>query len=321
MKKILITGAAGFVAHQIIDYFLKNTNFEIIALDGLTYAGSLDRITTLESYQQNKSRVRFVYWNLRSPFNEYISEKIGDVDYILHLAANSSVEHTIKYPVESVYDNVLATVNVLEFARTLPNLQLMNMFSTDEVFGPFPEGVNATEEHSHRPSNPYSAGKSGAEDYCHAYFTTYNVPVFTTNTMNVFGFNQNKEKYIPTVIRCVQNGETLPVYSNKEKTKAGSRFWIFAYDVADAILFLLDKAKPGERYNIVGEEMDNLDLAKQIAEIVGKELKYEMFDFHSSRPGHDLRYGMNGQKMADMGWTLKFGVKKALEEVIKSYLK
>ena len=317
--KILVTGSCGFVGHQLVDYFLQKTDHEIIAMDGLTYAGSLERITSLESYRKDTSRVKFVHHNLRSPINEYAAEKIGEVDYILHLAANSSVEHTIKYPVESVLDNVLATVHVLEFARTQKNLKLMNYFSTDETYGPMPEGEDATEDYPHRPSNPYSAGKAGGEDYCLAYFTTYKVPVFITNTMNIVGYSQGGEKFVPSVIRCIKEGKTIPIYSNKEKTKAGSRFWIFAYDVADAILFLLDRAVAGERYHIVGTEKDNLDLAKEIAGLMSKELKYEMVNFHESRPGHDLRYGMSGEKMAKMGWKLKFGLTEAFEEIIKSY--
>ena len=316
-QKVLITGSAGFVAHQILDYLLETTDYDIVALDGLTYAGSLKRITDLESYKKNPDRVKFVYWNLRSPLNEYVSNQIGDVDYILHLAANSSVEHTIKYPVESVLDNVLATVNMLEFARAQKNLKLFNFFSTDESNGSSDNGEYFDESAAHRPSNPYSAGKAGGEDYSFAYFKTYGVPVFITKTMNVAGFSQGNEKYIPTVIRCVKNGETLPVYSNKDKTKAGSRFWISAYDVADAISFLLKNATPGERYNIVGTEMDNLDLAKMIAERIGKPLLYKMYDFHSSRPGHDLSYRMSGEKMAKMGWNLKRGIENEIKMIKK----
>jgi dTDP-glucose 4,6-dehydratase len=321
-QRILISGAAGFVGHQVVDYFLKNTSFDLVLLDGLTYAGSLERITSLESY--NPNRVRFVYHNLRSPINNLVSEKIGEVDFILHLAANSSVEYTIDHPIESVYDNVLGTVHMLEFARTQKNLKMMNYFSTDEVYGPASEGVNFDENAPHRPSNPYSAGKAAGEDYCHAYFTTYRLPVFITNTMNCIGPDQHPEKYIPTVVRCIMKDETLKVYSDKEKTKAGSRFWIFVPDVANALTFLLLNAKAGERYNIVGIEKDNLELAKEMAKIAGKELKYEMVDFHSSRPGHDLRYGMSGEKLAKMGWkstTSSFNesLKKTVEWYMKKY--
>ena len=329
IERILITGGAGFIGHQLIDYFLKTTDYELVVLESLTYAGDLNRITRLGSYKENPSRVKFVYHNLRSPINDLVAKSMGLVDYIVHMAANSSVEDTIRNPEASVLDNVLGTVHVLQFARTdalstnelkQKNLKLMLYFSTDEVYGPAPEGVDFDEEAPHKPSNPYSAGKAGGEDYCHAFEVTYGVPVATSNMMNVFGFDQHPEKFIPTVIRSLQKGEVLPIYADSTKTKAGSRFWIFSYDVADAVLFLLKNAKVGEKYHVVGTEKDNLELAQGIAKSMGKELQFEMKDFHSSRPGHDMRYSQSGKKIKKMGWRLKYGLDKALEEIVPTYL-
>jgi len=317
--KVLITGGCGFVGSHVVDWFLQKTDWDLIILDGLTYAGNLNRITDLYSYDER--RVKFVYHNLRAPINELVASRIGSVDYIFHLAANSSVEFTLKNPTITVYDNVMATVNMLDFARTQPNLKLMNYFSTDEVYGPVSSpGEGFDEEAPHKPSNPYSAGKAAGEDYCHAYHVTYGVPVFITNAMNIFGFDQHPEKYIPTVIRKVSEGGNLPVYSSANGKVAGSRFWIFAYDIADALLFLHDKAIPGEKYHIKGTWMDNLDLAKLIASKIGKPLKYEMFDFHSSRPGHDLHYGLDDTKLNKMGWTLSIGIDSGLDQIIPHYL-
>jgi dTDP-glucose 4,6-dehydratase len=317
-KKVLITGACGFVGGHILEYFLDKTDWNFVIIDKLSYAGRLSRIRNLSNYSEK--RVRFVWHDLSAPINDFVKQEIGKIDFIIHMAANSSVEDTIKYPLRSVYDNVLATVNLLEYAKVVKP-KLFNYFSTDEVYGPAPLNHNFDEQSWHRPSNPYSAGKAASEDYCYAYFITYGVPIFITNTMNVFGENQHPEKFIPTVIRKVASGETLPVYSNKAKTKAGSRFWIHGKAVADGLLFLLNgKAKPGERYHIVGTEKNNLDLAKKIAKIIGKPLKYKMYDFHTSRPGHDLRYGMNGEKMAKMGWCLPYTIDEYLEQTVKSYL-
>jgi dTDP-D-glucose 4,6-dehydratase len=195
--------------------------------------------------------------------------------------------------------------------------RLMFCGNTDEVYGPVKNpGEGFDEEAPHRPSNPYSAGKAAGEDYAHAWYVTYGLPVYTTNCMNIFGFDQHPEKYIPTVIRCVKNGTELPVYSSKNGKVAGSRYWIFGYDVASALLFLRDKALPGQKYHIVGEWMDNLDLAKRIAEKMGKPLYYKMYDFHSSRPGHDLHYGLKDTKLGKMGWRREYGIDKGLEMIL-----
>jgi dTDP-glucose 4,6-dehydratase len=315
LSRILITGGAGFVGRHVVEYFLQKTDDEIVVLDSLTYAGNLNRIANLPSYDGN--RVKFVYHNLRSPINDLVHGYIGEIDHIYHLAANSSVEFTLLNPEITVYDNVLATVNMLEYARK-HDVAGMNYFSTDEVYGPvLNPGDGFPEDAPHRPSNPYSAGKAAGEDYAHAWNVTYGLPVYITNSMNIFGFDQHPEKYIPTVIRCVQNNEELPVYSTKDGTMAGSRYWIFGYDVADALLFLRERAEPGEKYHIVGTWMDNLELAKLIAMKLGKPLKYRMYDFHSSRPGHDLHYGLKDTKMGRMGWNRVYGIRDGLEMILR----
>jgi dTDP-glucose 4,6-dehydratase len=301
----------------MVDYLLKKTPLDLVILDGLTYAGNLNRITDLQSYKENPGRLTFIYHNLRSPINELVAERIGAVDYIIHLAANSSVEYTLKHPEESVLDNVMATVNILEFARTQKSLKLINYFSTDEVYGPVMKPGDGFEESApHRPSNPYAAGKAAGEDYCYAYFTSYNVPVFITNSMNILGYDQHPEKFIPTVIRAVGEGSTVPIYASPDLAVAGSRYWIFAEDVAAAIWFLLSRAAPGQKYHIVGEWSDNLALAQRIADIMGRPLKYEMVNFHESRPGHDMHYGLTDTKMWRMGWTRGGSLVKGLRKIL-----
>jgi dTDP-glucose 4,6-dehydratase len=267
-------------------------------------------------WKEHHRRIKFVWHDLRAPINEYVSAEIGRIDFVAHLAANSSVEATIRDPLSSVMDNVLGTVNLYQWART-KKIKLIDYFSTDETLGAAPEGINFKEDAMHNPTNPYSAGKASAEDYSHAFFITYGLPIFITRTMNVFAERQHPEKFIPTVMRKVLTGETLPVYSNKEKTKAGSRFWIYAQSVAEALLFLFQNANAGEKYHIVGEEKDNLDVAKQIAAVIGKPLNYEMVDFHSSRPGHDLRYGMSGEKLAQMGFVPTLDFDKSITQTVK----
>ncbi len=180
----------------------------------------------------------------------------------------------------------------------------MLYFSTDEVFGPAGPEVAFKEWDRYNSSNPYAATKAGGEELALAYANTYKLPVFITHTMNVFGERQHPEKFIPKVVRHVVRGLTMPIHSDPSRTKPGSRFYIHARNVADAVLFLLEHGEPREKYNIVGErEVDNLTLAQMIARVIGKPLKYELIDFHNSRPGHDLRYALDGSKLAAMGWS------------------
>jgi len=332
-KKILITGGAGFIAHHVIDKILSTTDWHIITLDRLDFSGNLNRLNeVVMSYPQSeRKRVRVVHHDLKAEINPEIAALIGPIDLISHLAAGSHVDRSITYPLEFVMDNVVGTAHILDYARKLSNLERFAYFSTDEVFGPAPKGINYKENDRYNSTNPYSATKAGAEELVVAFENTYGLPSFITHTMNVFGERQNPEKYIPMVIKKVRDGEKVTVHANSEKTIAGSRHYIHAEDVADALMFLfnynissLKEDSTGakcQKFNIVGkDEIDNLQLAQFIAETQKKELIYEMVDFHSQRPGHDLRYALDGGKMKTMGWTPKSAYDR-LESTINWTLK
>jgi len=332
-KSILITGGAGFIAHHVIDKILSTTDWEIITLDRLDFSGNLNRLNeVVSSYPKSEQkRVKVVHHDLKAELNPEISATIGKIDYISHLAAGSHVDRSISYPLEFVMDNVVGTAHILDYARKLDNLERFAYFSTDEVFGPAPSGVYYKENDRYNSTNPYSATKAGAEELVVAFENTYGLPAIITHTMNVFGERQNPEKYIPMVIKKVRDDGTVTVHANTEKTAAGSRHYIHAEDVADALLFLYDydisKISPDstgakcQKFNIVGkDEIDNLELAKFIAKVQRKELKYEMVDFHSQRPGHDLRYSLDGTKMKKIGWEPHSAYDR-LESVIQWSLK
>ena len=317
-KKILITGGAGFIAHHVIDKILSTTDWEIVTLDRLDFSGNLNRLKeVVSSYpEKEQRRVKVVHHDLKAELNPEIIATIGHVDLISHLAAGSHVDRSITYPLEFVMDNVVGTAHILDYARKLDNLERFAYFSTDEIFGPAPKGVNYKENDRYNSTNPYSATKAGAEELVVAFENTYGLPSLITHTMNVFGERQNPEKYIPMVIKKVRDNDKVTVHSNSEKTIAGSRHYIHAEDVADALLFLykydISTIKPDntgakcQKFNIVGkDEIDNLELAKFIAKTQDKDLNYEMVDFHSQRPGHDLRYALDGSKMEKMGWVPK----------------
>ena len=314
-KKILITGGAGFIAHHVIDKILSTTDWEVVTLDRLDFSGNLNRLNeVVSSYpKSDRKRVKVIHHDLKAELNPEITSTIGKVDYISHLAAGSHVDRSISYPLEFVMDNVVGTAHILDYARKLDSIEQFAYFSTDEVFGPAPKGINYKENDRYNSTNPYSATKAGAEELVVAFENTYQLPCIITHTMNVFGERQNPEKYIPMVIKKVRDGGKVTVHANKDKTVAGSRHYIHAEDVAEALLFLYnydittiepdDTGAKCQKFNIVGKnEIDNLQLAQFIADTQSKKLIYEMVDFHSQRPGHDLRYALDGSKMKKMGW-------------------
>lgn len=318
MKSILITGGCGFIGHHFVEHFLKYSDYNIYILDKLTYASSgFDRLRDIEAYDDKRVTILTSDISNTIPFG-IIKEVEKDLIFILHLAAETHVDNSIINPMPFVISNIIGTVNMLEFAKNLPNLKGFVYFSTDEVFGPAPEGVFYKEWDRYNSTNPYAASKAGAEELCLAYANTYNIPLFITHTMNAAGERQHPEKFIPICIRNILEGKTIYIHSDPTKTKSGTRFYIHCRNIANGIHFLLDKFEKREKYNIVGErEVSNLDLALHIGNIIGKKVNYELIDFHSSRPGHDLRYSLNGEKMKSIGWEIPMGYEKWLEKLVK----
>jgi len=332
-KRVLITGGAGFIGHHIIDLFLKKTDWEIISLDRLDYSGNLNRLdNVVRQYPPEvRKRVKIVWHDLKAEIAEINRNLIGDVDIILHLAASSHVDRSISHPMEFVMDNTIGTVHMLNYARTQKNLERFIYFSTDEIFGIAPNGVAYKERDRYNSTNPYSASKAAAEEFCVAYENTYKLPIFITHTMNVFGERQHPEKFIPMCIRKIRDGEKIFIHSDHTKTIPGSRFYIHGKDVAEAMYFLLNLNEEQlkkvyepdfggakcPKFNVVGkEEIDNLQLVKYIAAAVGKEPVYELIDFHTSRPGHDLRYALSGEYMKELGWEPHLTLKERIKEVV-----
>ena len=329
-KKMMITGGAGFIGHHVVSYFLKNTDYDIVCLDRLDFSGDLNRLSQAinEFDNETKKRVKVVHHDLKAEFNNYVIEKLGDVNIILHLAAASHVTRSIKYPVEFINDNVIGTTNVLEYARKLKNLERMIYFSTDEVFGPAVDGTPFTEWDRFNGCNPYSASKAAAEEICVAYENTYKLPLYITHTMNVYGERQSDEKYIPMITKKIFNDETITIHQDSNTGRIGQRCYLHALDVADALLFLLNlkEIKRPEnhrggnchKFNISSsDELDNLEVAKIVAKAMGKELKYELTDPNIDRPGHDFRYLISGAYLRSLGWVKKINAEEGITEVVK----
>jgi dTDP-glucose 4,6-dehydratase len=314
---ILLTGGAGFIGSHVL-FDLTSQGHHVVLLDKLDHSGTLERIKHLHP----PPSYRYVYHDLKAPLNALVRERIGRVDMILHLAAMSHVDRSIQDPVGTVHENVLGTVNLLEFARSQPTLQHFIYFSTDEVFGPADEGAPGFKEWDrYNSANPYAASKAAAEEFVLAYANTYGIPVSITHTMNVYGPLQAGEKYIPSTIRKLLAGEQITVHADRTCTNAGKRTYIHVSDVCAALGIVMRLPPQDDKYNIVGErEVDNLEVAKTVAKVLGVEGSYQLVDFHSSRPGHDLRYALDGSKLESFGFKHKYPFEKGIEDTVKWYL-
>lgn len=316
MTRLLLTGGAGFVGSHVLKYFLKNTDWEIVALIRLNHAGDANRIKDT----QGNERVTYVYHDLKYTINADLREQIGEVDYILNLAANSHVDRSITNPKEFFEDNVLGAVNMLEYLRLhMPKARYLN-FNTDEVYGAAPEGYKYKETDRFSPSNPYSASKACQTMAAISYFKTYGLDIINTYTMNIFGPDQNKEKLIPKAIYNAKKRIPMPVFAQLEGDTlvgVGTRHWLHVDNVGDALLFVLQNGVSGEAYNIVGtDELTNEEVVKAVNELLGTEPLIQYVDFHKTRKGHDRRYAIDGTKLAELGWIPKKGFKEGLKEVI-----
>uniref|UniRef100_A0A6C0E3K0 NAD(P)-binding domain-containing protein n=1 Tax=viral metagenome TaxID=1070528 RepID=A0A6C0E3K0_9ZZZZ len=316
--KILITGGCGFIGHHFVEHIFKNTDWEIVIIDKLSYASNgLERLRDTDTL--NNNRVRVFTNDLINPLSDGIIKEIGlDVNYIVHMAAETHVDNSISNPQHFMKNNINSTMNMLEYARTLKHLKVFFYFSTDEVFGPALGDTLYKEWDRHKPTNPYSASKSAAEQICIAYENTYKIPLMIVNVMNAFGERQHVEKFIPLCIKKIMNNEKVYIHSYPDKIESGTRFYIHSRNIASAVLFLIKNGTNGEKYNISGErEVSNLEMAQMIAKFMKKELIYEMVDFHSNRPGHDLRYGLDGSKLFNMGFKLPMNFEDSLKKVVE----
>lgn len=350
MKKILITGGAGFVGAHFVEHVLKNTDWQIVSLDRLDFSGNLNRMTDFMT-PEYKRRVNVVFWDLKAELNELVSKQLGGpFDYIAHLAAGSHVDRSIIDPMSFFMDNCIGTVNLLNYARNgglkkaWSNFEDGKVvpekiegrflyFSTDEVYGPAPfdDTFKGFKEWARlNPNNPYAAAKAAAEMAVISFANTYRVPCVMTNTMNIFGERQHPEKFIPLVIRKCLSGEEILIHANKDLDQAGMRHYLHARNVGAAALHVLINGKTLDgsatvgRYNIVGDkEVDNMQMARLIHSIVKAEkpdvpdLNARLVDFHSSRPGHDLRYALDGELLASEGFSYAVDFEESLAKTIR----
>jgi dTDP-glucose 4,6-dehydratase len=322
-KRVLITGASGFLGSHILKYIINNTDWEIVLLTNFMHEGIQDRISF--ALDDASGRITFIKCDLSSPISSVAAKKIGKIDYVINSASESHVDKSINDPANFIINNVSIICNMLEWAREAKPEKFIQI-STDEVYGPY-QNRESLEWDAHLPSSPYSASKAAQEDIAFAYWRTYKVPVIITNTMNLIGENQGTEKFTPLVIGKVIREETVDIHTY-DNGKIGSRDWIYVGNKASAIVHILNNVEPQlygkhdkpSRFNVSGKQFSNLEWANLIAKYLNKELKYEFKDANLVRPGYDSEYGIDSSKLFDSGWTPPYDIEESLEKTVKWYL-
>ena len=325
-QSILVTGGAGFIGSHLVRRLLqKYPHTQILNLDALTYAGNLDNLKDCEV----APNYRFV----KGDINDFILLqelfKNQDFDAVVHLAAESHVDNSIKNPFAFAQTNIQGTLTLLEAVRqhwgNHSKDQRFYHISTDEVFGSLGQEGQFTEATPYDPRSPYSASKAASDHLVRAYFHTYGLPVVLSNCSNNYGPTQHTEKLIPLMIQNIINQKLLPVYGKGENI----RDWLYVEDHAEAIDLILHQGKPGETYAIGGNnEQKNIDIVYQLIEITDRLLdrpegtSKELVRFVTDRLGHDFRYAIDASKIKrELGWESKTPFKEGLEQTVRSYLK
>ena len=325
-RNILITGGAGFIGSHVARLFAtKYTDYRIVILDKLTYAGNLENIADVCAMPN----VKFVEGDITDStlverlFAEYA------IDGVLHLAAESHVDRSISAPLVFAHNNIIGTLVLLEAARKAwaGNYEgrRFHHISTDEVYGALPlDGGVFTEESRYEPHSPYSASKASSDHFVRAYHDTYGLPVVVTNCSNNYGENQYPEKLIPLFIYNIVNRRSLPVYGSG----CNVRDWLYVGDHASALDTVFHRGVVGETYNVGGNnEWRNIDLVKLLVKVVDLELGRvegdgeSLITYVEDRAGHDLRYAIDSSKlMQELGWKPEMTFEEGLRRTVKWYL-
>ena len=325
-QSILVTGGAGFIGSHLVRRLLqKYPHTQILNLDALTYAGNLDNLKDCEA----APNYRFVKGDINDFAMLQELFKNQDFEAVVHLAAESHVDNSIKNPFAFAQTNIQGTLNLLEAARqhwgNHSKDQRFYHISTDEVFGSLGQEGQFTEATPYDPRSPYSASKAASDHLVRAYFHTYGLPVVLSNCSNNYGPSQHTEKLIPLMIQNIINQKPLPVYGKGENI----RDWLYVEDHAEAIDLILHQGKPGETYAIGGNnEQKNMDIVYQLIEITDRILdrpegtSKDLVRFVTDRLGHDFRYAIDASKIKrELGWESKTPFKEGLEQTVRSYLK
>jgi len=311
MKKLLVTGGAGFIGSNFVRYMLaKYPDYSIVVLDKLTYAGNLANLADVE--HDYGDRYSFVKGDIADAV--VVDEAMRGCDYVLNFAAESHVDRSIEQPGQFIMTDVYGTFVLLEAARKF-GIERFVQVSTDEVYGHVAEG-SSKETDRFETRSPYSASKAGGELMVHAYFVTYGVPVIITRGSNNFGPYQYPEKLIPLHITNALDDIPLPVYGDGMQI----RDWIYVLDHCSGIDIALHKGTLGESYNVGGgNERTNITIVNKVLELTEKPK--ELITYVKDRAGHDRRYSLDTSKIRELGWEPAYSFESALRQTVEWYMR
>lgn len=318
MHTILVTGGAGFIGSHFIRQFIKNhSDFKVVNLDKLTYAGNPENLKDLLYWPDQYSRYKLVRGDIADKKTVEMVFKKFKPDLIVNFAAESHVDRSIHGHADLfIESNVYGVFNLLEAARK-HGIKKFVQISTDEIYGSLPlnSRTKFTEKTQYSPRSPYSASKAAGDLLCHSYFVTYNLPVVITHSSNNYGSYQYPEKLIPFFALRASKGKALPLYGDGKNV----RDWLFVLDNVEAIEKVLFKGKSGEIYNIGGDhEVANIDIACKILNILKKS--DSLIKYVPDRPGHDRRYALDSSKIKEeLGWGPRYNFDKMLVETVRWY--
>ncbi len=339
-KRVLITGAGGFIGSHVLEHVLTTTTWQVVATDSFRHKGKTDRIAqVIEGQARWRPRLEVITHDLSAPFTDQMIYRMGKVDYVLALASESHVDRSIEDPVPFIRNNVNVALSTLEFCRTVKPEHAV-LISTDEVYGPEPVVDGVPLPHKEWapiiPSNPYSASKAAQEAIGISYWRTWGVPLTIVNCMNLIGERQDAEKFLPMLIKRISAGEQVTIHGRPGDI--GTRHYLHARNLADALVHILRElpadwfpahapakyagkdtgsAYPS-RWNVVGpDRVSNLQLAQNVSALVGRPLKYTLVDFHSARPGHDPHYGLDPRKLTAAGWKPPVPFEESLARTVR----
>ena len=325
MKKLLVTGGAGFIGSHVVRLMVnKYPDYHIINLDKLTYAGNLENLLDIEK----KDNYSFVKGDIVD--EKFINELFASHDFegVIHLAAESHVDRSITNPTEFIKTNIVGTINLLNAAKASWGDDMKNKIfyhiSTDEVYGSLGKEGYFVEDTPYDPRSPYSSSKASSDHLVRAYFHTYGMPVKISNCSNNYGSHQFPEKLIPLMIHNIKENKPLPIYGEG----LNIRDWLWVNDHARAIDVIFHDGVIGETYNIGGNnEWTNIDLVKHLCKVMDTKLgrgvgeSEKLITYVKDRAGHDMRYAIDASKIKkDLGWEPSITFEKGLEDTVEWYL-